>query len=65
MARRCGPNIRQCGMSQGIYNPFFQGGAPWYGAGSGGGVPANGLVTDPPESQELKTDDGDTLVMDL
>lgn len=33
MARRCGPNIRQCGMSQGIYNPFFQNGAPWYGSG--------------------------------
>ena len=33
MAKRCGPNIRPCGMSQGIYNPFFQNGATWYGSG--------------------------------
>lgn len=33
MAKRCGPNRTICGMSQGIYNPFFQGGAPWYGSG--------------------------------
>lgn len=32
MARRCGVN-KPCGMSQGIYNPFFQNGAYWYGAG--------------------------------
>lgn len=33
MARRCGPNRSICGMSQGIYNPFFQNGAYWYGQG--------------------------------
>lgn len=32
MARRCGPNKQKCGMSQGIYNPFFQNGAYWYGS---------------------------------
>lgn len=32
MPRNCGPN-RLCGMSQGIYNPFFQNGAYWYGSG--------------------------------
>lgn len=33
MARgNCKPN-NPCGMSQGIYNPFFQNGEPWYGQG--------------------------------
>lgn len=32
---KCGPNRTICGMSQGIYNPFFQNGAPWYGSGGG------------------------------
>lgn len=32
MARKCGVN-KPCGMSQGIYNPFFQNGAYWYGQG--------------------------------
>lgn len=36
MARRCGPNKQKCGMSQGLFNPFFQNGAPWYGSGGGG-----------------------------
>lgn len=34
MARRCS-NRTHCGMSQGLYNPFFQNGAYWYGAGGG------------------------------
>lgn len=33
MAKRCGPNRSICGMSQGIYNPFFQNGNYWYGSG--------------------------------
>lgn len=36
MAKRCLPN-RTCGMSQGIFNPFFQNGSQWYG--SGGSTP--------------------------
>src|SRR5688500_17220845 len=39
MARNCGPNKNGiCGMSQGIYNPFFQNGAPWYGDGGDAGL---------------------------
>lgn len=36
MARKCGGSYKgggSCGMSQGIYNPFFQNGAYWYGQG--------------------------------
>jgi hypothetical protein len=33
MARRCGTS-KPCGMSQGLFNPFFQNGAPWMGGGS-------------------------------
>jgi hypothetical protein len=40
MAKRCGPN-RPCGMSQGIFNPFFQGGAQWFGSGGVSYSPAD------------------------
>lgn len=33
MARRCGRPNKPCGMAQGLYNPFFQNGAPWMGSG--------------------------------
>src|SRR6187455_1452637 len=38
MAKRCGPNRTRCGMSQGLYNPFFQNGAQWYGSGGSNDV---------------------------
>lgn len=34
MARRCGKPNKPCGMSQGLFNPFFQNGAQWMGGGS-------------------------------
>lgn len=37
MSRKCGGSSYNgggsCGMSQGLYNPFFQNGAYWYGQG--------------------------------
>lgn len=33
MAKRCGTNRSTCGMSQGLFNPFFQNGKPWFGSG--------------------------------
>jgi lysophospholipase L1-like esterase len=45
MAKRCAPR-NTCGMKQGIFNPFFQNGAQWYGSGGGVSRHAFGIIGD-------------------